>query len=79
MEKFSEIVEFIVAHKDLDEYPAHTIIELAMDEFNTLMQDQNKHEYFGLQQDGKYKIHVTYYSPKQGLKLGALIWLDEDV
>jgi len=73
MEEFNEIVEFLMAHKMAD-YPGHKIMDSAMEEFSHLMEKPTE-EYFGIQLDGKDKIHVTYMNMENKLRMGALIQL----
>jgi|TARA_R110000822_G_scaffold152112_8_gene291369 hypothetical protein len=74
MTEFNELVEFLLAHRE-EGYPGHKIIENAQEEFEYL-QGKSTEEYYGLQLDGKDKIHITYFNMKHSFKLGALVYLD---
>tara|TARA_R110000822_G_scaffold302649_1_gene426927 strand:- start:13270 stop:13506 length:237 start_codon:yes stop_codon:yes gene_type:complete len=71
-DKFKEIVEFIIAHREVGIKP-HKILEEVEKEFKEQLSEVEGDQFYGLQLDNGTGIHVTYINRDVKVKMGALI------
>lgn len=71
MDNLKELTEYMLVLRE-ENIPVHIIVQRAHEDFDYLFKGKRK-DYYGIQQDGSDKIHITYFSPEHRLKMGALI------